>query len=112
MRMGEGPRRGPPRRAVPPSIANGARLLTDCSRSTTHNTMECCKFNKDGSQKDRLTKPLDSAKKPWKKPGSGDPVQIAYLMEEMAKLKKRLKKSKKHSKKRARDSSDSDSDSS
>jgi len=74
--------------------------------------MECRRFNKDGSQKDRLTKPLDSAKKPWKKPGSGDPAQIAYLMEEMAKLKKRLKKSKKHSKKRARDSSDSDSDSS
>ena len=78
---------------------------------TTHNTNECCRFNinKDGSQKDKLTKPFDSAKKPWKKPGSGEPAQMAYLTEEMAKLKKRLKKSKKH-RKRARESSDSDSD--
>jgi hypothetical protein len=79
---------------------------------TTPNTTECCRFNKDGSQKDRPTKPFDSAKKPWKKPGSGEPAQMAYLTEEMAKLKKKLKKSKKHSKKRARDSSDSDSNSS
>ena len=79
----------------------------------THNTIECCRFNKDGSQKDRPTKPFDSTKKtPWKKPGGGDPAQMAYLREEITKLKKRLKKSKKHSKKCARDSSDSDSDSS
>jgi len=105
--MGEGPRRGHPRRALPTSFASGARLLMDRSRPT-----ECCRFNKDGSQKDRPTKPFDSAKKPWKKPGSGYPTQMAYLMEEMAKLKKRLKKSKKHSKKRACDLSDNDSDSS
>ena len=61
----------------------------------THNTMECRRFNNDGSQKDRLTKPFDSARKPWNKPGSGDPDQITYLAEEMAKLKKKLKKSKK-----------------
>jgi len=78
---------------------------------TTHNTTECCRFNKDGSQKDRLTKPFDSAKKPWKKPGSGDPAQMAHLMEEMDKLKKRLKKSKKRSKKCDRDLLDSDSNS-
>jgi hypothetical protein len=83
---------------------------------TTHNTDECRRFNKDGSQKDRLTKPFDSAKKPaWKKPNGGDSSQMAYLTEEMSKmtkLVKKLKKSKKHSKKRARDSSDSsDSDS-
>ena len=77
----------------------------------THNTTECCRFNKDGSQKDRLTKPFDSAKKPWKKPGSGNTDQISHLAEEIDKLKKRLKKSKKRDKKRARDSSDSDSDS-
>ena len=77
----------------------------------THNTTECRRFNKDSSQKDRLNKPFDSAKKPWKKPGSGEPAQMAYLTEEMAKLKKRLKKSKKCSKKCAHDSSDSDSDS-
>jgi hypothetical protein len=78
---------------------------------TTHNTTECRRFNKNGSQKDKLTKPFDSAKKTWKKPGSGNADQISHLTEEVTKLKKRLKKSKKH-KKRARDSSDSDSDSS
>jgi hypothetical protein len=78
---------------------------------TTHNTKECRRFNKDGSHKDRLTKPFNSTKKPWKKPGSGNSDQISHLTEEMTKLKKRLKKFKKH-KKRARDSSDSDSDSS
>jgi hypothetical protein len=81
---------------------------------TTHNTTECRRFNKDGSQKVFVsqTKSFDSTKKPWKKPGSGNSDQISHLTEEMSKLKKRLKKSKKHSKKRARDSSDSDSDSS
>jgi hypothetical protein len=79
---------------------------------TTHDTTECRRFNVDGSQKDRLTKPFDSTKKPWKKPGSENSDQISHLTEEIAKLKKRLKqKSKKH-KKRARDSSDNDSDSS
>ncbi len=43
-------------------------------------------FNKDGSQKDRLTKPFDPAKKHWKKPGSGNTDQISYLTEEIAKL--------------------------
>ena len=38
---------------------------------TTHNTTECRRFNKDGSQKDKLTKPFDPTKKPWKKPGRG-----------------------------------------
>jgi hypothetical protein len=78
---------------------------------TTHNTTECRRFNKDGSQKDRLVKPFDSAKKPWKKPVGGNADQISHLTEEMDKLKKRLKKSMKRGKKRARDSSDSDSDS-
>jgi hypothetical protein len=82
---------------------------------TTHNTDECRRFNKDGSQKDRPTKPFDSAKKPaWKKPSGGKSSLMAYLMEEMSKiteLVKKLKKSKKHCKKHARDSSDSDSDS-
>jgi hypothetical protein len=82
---------------------------------TTHNTHECRRFNKNGSQKDRPAKPFDSAKKPaWKKPSGGDSTQMAHLTEEMSKmskLMKKLKKSKKHGKKRARDSSDSDSDS-
>jgi len=68
------------------------------------------RFNKDGSQKDRLTTPFDFAKKPWNKPGSGDPDQITYLTEEIAKLKKKLKISKRHSKKLAHESSDNDSD--
>ena len=78
---------------------------------TTHNTAECRRFEKDGSPKDRLVKPFDSAKKPWKKTGGGDSSQMAYLTERLLKLEKKHKKSKKHGKKRSRDSSDSDSDS-
>ncbi len=78
---------------------------------TTHNTIGCCRFEKDGTPKDKPVKPFDSAKKPWKKTGSKDSSQMAYLTEKMAKLKKKLKKTKKHGKKRARDSSDSDFDS-
>ena len=67
-------------------------------------------FNEDGSRKNRLTKPFNSAKEPWNKPGSGDPDQITHLTEEITKLKKKLGKSKRHSKKRARESTDNDSD--
>jgi hypothetical protein len=42
---------------------------------TTHNTSECHRFSKDGSSKDKPTKPFDTAKKLWKKMGSGDPVR-------------------------------------
>ncbi len=78
---------------------------------TTHDTIECRRFAKDGSPKDKPAKPFDAAKKPWKKTGSRDSSQMAYLTEKLAKLKKKLKKSKKHGKKRARDSLDTDSDS-
>ncbi len=78
---------------------------------TTHNTIECHRFEKDGTPKDKPVKPFDSAKKPWKKTGSGDSSQMAYLPEKMAKLEKKLKKTKKHGKKCANDSLDSDSDS-
>ncbi len=61
--------------------------------------------------KDKPVEPFDSAKKPWKKMGSRDSSQLAYLTEKVAKLKKKLKKTKKHGKKRAQDSSDSDSNS-
>jgi hypothetical protein len=61
--------------------------------------------------KDKSFKPFDFAKKPWKKTGSRDSGQMAYLTEKVAKLKKKLKKTKKHGKKRARDSLDSDSNS-
>jgi hypothetical protein len=43
---------------------------------TTHNTAECCRFEKDGSPKDRLVKSFDSVKKPWKKTGSGEFSQM------------------------------------
>ncbi len=78
---------------------------------TTHDTIKCRRFEKDSMPKDKPVKPFDSAKKPWKKMGSGDFGQMAYLTEKVAKLKKKLKKTKKHSKKRAHDLSDSDSDS-
>ena len=51
---------------------------------TTHNTIECRRFEKDGTPKDKPVKPFNSAKKPWKKTGSGDPSQMAYLTEKMA----------------------------
>jgi hypothetical protein len=78
---------------------------------TTHDTIECRRFSKDGSPKDKPTKPFDSTKKPWKKTGSEASSQITYLTEKLMKLEKIHKKTKKHSKKRARDESDSDSDS-
>jgi hypothetical protein len=34
---------------------------------TTHDTAECRRFENDGSPKDRLAKPFDPVKKPWKK---------------------------------------------
>ncbi len=72
--------------------------------------IKCSRFEKDNTPKDKPVKSFDSAKKPWKKTGSRDSSQMAYLTEKMAKLKKKLKKTKKHGKKHARDSLDSDSD--
>jgi hypothetical protein len=106
---GGGPEKGTPKKGRTDKFCKWCKAVG--KPFMTHNTTECRRFNKDGSQKDRLTKPFDSAKKPWKKPGSGDPDQITYLTEEMAKLKKKLKKSKKRSKKCAKYSSGSDSDS-
>jgi len=108
---GGGPERGTPKKGRTDKFCKWCKCKAVDGPFTTHDTTECRRLNKDGSQKDRPNKPFNSAKKPWKKPGSGDPDQIAYLTEEMAKLKKRLKKSKRHSKKRAYYSSDSDSDS-
>ena len=69
----------------------------------THDTTECCRFDKDGKEVGKPSKPFESAKKPWKKGGS-DSGQMAYLTKKFEKLKKKLKKSKKAAKKRARDS--------
>jgi hypothetical protein len=108
---GGGPNKGAPKKGRTVKYCKWCKAVD--GPFTTHDTDECRRFNKDGSQKDRPTKPFDSAKKPaWKKPGGGDSSQMAYLTEEMtkmAKLVKKLKKSKKHGKKHARDSSDSDS---
>jgi hypothetical protein len=71
----------------------------------------CRRFEKDGSPKDRLVKPFDSAKKSWKKTGGGESSQMAYLTERLLKLEKKNKKSKRHGKKHSHDSSDSDPDS-
>jgi len=114
-RKGKGTHGGRPEKGTPKKGRND-KFCKWCKAVdgsfTTHNTTECCRFNKDGSQKDRPNKPFDSVKKkPWKKPGSGNSDQISHLTKEMEKLKKRLKKSKKHGKKRTWDSSDSDSDS-
>jgi hypothetical protein len=78
----------------------------------THNTSECCRFDKDGKETGKSHKPFDPTKKPWKK-GGGDLGQMAYLTKKLEKLEKKLKKSKskKSSMKRARDSSSSSSDS-
>ena len=78
---------------------------------TTYNTSKCCRFLKDSSPKDKLTKPFHTVKKPWKKTISGDSSQMTYLTKKVAKLEKKLKKSKKHGKKHDRDSLDSDSNS-
>jgi len=100
--MGEGPRRGPPRRAVPTNIANGARLLTGRARPTIPQSV--VGSTRTAAEIYRLTKPFHSANKPWKKPGSGNTNQISNLTEEIDKLKKRLKKSKKRGEKHGRDS--------
>jgi len=87
---GGGPEKGTPKKGCTDKYCKGCKAVD--GPFTTHNTTECCRFNKDGSQKDRLMKPFDSVKKPWKKPGSGNSDQISHLTEEMEKLKKRLKK--------------------
>ncbi len=98
-----------------PKKGRSAKYCKWCKNSngpyTTNDTIKCHRFEKDGMPKDKPVKPFDSAKKPWKKTGSGDSSQMAYLTEKVAKLKKKPKKTKKHGKKHARNSSDSDSDS-
>ena len=56
---------------------------------STHDTSECCRFDKDGKETGKPHKPFDSAKKPWKK-GGGDYGKMAYLTEKLEKLKKKL----------------------
>ena len=51
----------------------------------THDTIKCCRNLKDGSPKDKPTKP----RKTWKKMGNGDFSQMAYLTEKLVKNSKR-----------------------
>jgi hypothetical protein len=98
-----------------PQKSRSAKYCKWCKNTngpyTTHNTIKCRRFEKDGTPKDKPVKPFDSAKKPWKKTGSRDSGQMAYLTEKVDKLKKKHKKTKKQGEKCARDSSNSDSDS-
>jgi len=105
---GGGPAKGTPKKGCTDKLCNGCKAVG--KPFVTHDTTEGRRFVEDGSQKDRLTEPFDFAKKPWNKPGSGDPDQITHLTEEIAKLKKKLDKSKRHRKKRARESTNNDSD--
>jgi hypothetical protein len=45
----------------------------------THDTVECHKYEKDGSLKDKSAKPFNSSKKPWQKKLSSRSNQMAYL---------------------------------
>ncbi len=72
---------------------------------TTHDTVKCCKYEKDGSLMDKSAKPYDSSKKPWQNKPSGGGYQMAYLTKMVGKLERKHKmaKSKKLAKKSACD---------
>ena len=72
---------------------------------TTHNTNECRKYAKDGTEKASY----GSAKKSGKK-GNTTKQNFAQLTEKIEKLEKALKKSAKRGKKRRYEDSDSDSE--
>ena len=78
----------------------------------THNTKECCKYNKDGKAVAASGK-KPYKKKPYKKDGGGNDKQMAFLTDAIESLvRKGLKKAaKKKHKKRSRDNSSSNSDS-
>jgi len=57
---GGGPEKGTPKKGRTDKFCKWCKSVDGLF--TTHNTTDCCRFNKDGSQKDRLTKPFDSAK--------------------------------------------------
>jgi hypothetical protein len=59
---GGGPDKGTPKKGRTDKFCKWCKAVD--GPFTTHNTTECHRFNKDGSQKDRPTKPFNSAKKP------------------------------------------------
>ena len=70
---GGGPDKGTPKKGRTDKYCKWCKAVD--GPFTTHNTTECRRFNKDGSQKDRLAKPFDSAKKPWKNQAVGTPIR-------------------------------------
>ncbi len=69
---------------------------------TTHNTGECCKYEKDGTEKASF-----HATKKGKKKSYPANQNFAQLTEKIEKLEKVLKKSRKRGKKRRYEDSDS-----
>jgi hypothetical protein len=97
-----------------PKKARSAKYCKWCKAAggafQTHDTIKCRRFDKDGKEVGKPSKPFNSVKKPWKK-GDSDSGQMAYLTKKFKKLEKKLKKSKKVAKMRTRDSLDSNSNS-
>ncbi len=90
-----------------PKKAHSAKFCQHCKNNggpyTSHNTTECCKYNKDGKAVAAAgKKPYE--KKPYKKDGGGNDKQVAFLTDAIESLvKKGLKKAaKKKHKKRSR----------
>ncbi len=99
-----------------PKKARSMKFCQHCKNNggpyTSHNTKECCKYDKDGKAVAAAGK-KPYKKKPYKKDGDGNNRQLAYLTDAIESLvKKGLKKDvKKHRKKRSQDDSSSNSDS-
>ncbi len=72
---------------------------------TTHNTRDCCRFEKDGKEKSNFC----AAKKGWKKANLVN-QNVAQLTKKIEKLEKALKKSGKKGHKRRHKDRDSDSE--
>jgi hypothetical protein len=62
-----------------PKKGHSAKYCKWCKNAngsyTTHDTIECCRFEKDGMPKDNPVKPFDSAKKPGKRRVAEIPVR-------------------------------------
>ncbi len=99
-----------------PKKACSAKFCQHCKNNgrpyTSHNTKECCKYDKDGKAVAAAGK-KPYKKKPYKKDGGGNDQKLAYLTDAIESLVKRgLKEAaKKKHKKRSRDDSSSNSDS-
>jgi hypothetical protein len=73
VRMGEGPTRGTPRRAVPTSFASGARLLTGRSRLTTPQSV--VGSTRTAVQRTGLLSPSIPRRSPGRNQGTGTPIR-------------------------------------